>query len=411
MKHGCGCAQGWRAIVGMWLVLLAAGAPALAAPGLQVQVIKERAEKRRIEVAVQPADETGRAAVQVLVRDLERSGWFTVTAAGAVFRVEGSGRTDGHTLALPLTVRVAGNASVVWSREMQGAAAQYAAVAHCAADAIVEAITGVPGIASTRVVMVGARAGRRDIFVCDADGGNLAQVTQDASICVSPKWAGAGAEQFYYTSFRGGFPDIYRVNLRSRERRRMSSFPGINTGAELAPDGQTLVLTLSKDGNPDLYMMSVGGGTPVRLTRTQHAAEASGSWSPDGREVVYVSDRSGSPQLYISDVRQGNSRRLTYQGAENVAPDWGPDGRITYCSKRDGVYRICVTGPTEGDGPAVSPAGQDHEDPAWARDSRHIVCTRTSGFQTALYILDTLGDSPVRLVEDSSDWYAPDWSR
>ena len=52
----------------------------------------------------------------------------------------------------------------------------------------------------------------------------------------------------------------------------------------------------------------------------------------------------------------------------------------------------------------------DHEDPSWAPDGRHIVCSQTSNFHSDLYILDTLGDPPLRLTTIQGEWYSPDWS-
>ena len=50
------------------------------------------------------------------------------------------------------------------------------------------------------------------------------------------------------------------------------------------------------------------------------------------------------------------------------------------------------------------------DDPAWAPDSRHIVCSRTVSYRSGVYILDTLGGSPVRLVTLEGDWHSPSWS-
>jgi TolB protein len=155
--------------------------------------------------------------------------------------------------------------------------------------------------------------------------------------------------------------------------------------------------------------MNVMGGSLTRLTRTPHAAEASPAWSPDGSRMVFVSDRAGRPQLYVASASGGAMALLTTQGSENVAPDWGTDGRIAYCSKR-GAYQIWVADPSGGGSKPVPHDACDHEDPSWAPDNRHIVCTRTAGYRKRLYVLDTEGEPEVALTLPEGDWYSAAWS-
>ena len=109
-------------------------------------------------------------------------------------------------------------------------------------------------------------------------------------------------------------------------------------------------------------------------------------------------------------------RRLVYDGTirDNVAPEWGPDGRIAFCGRSGARYRIYVVDPSKSPAvpTAVSPEdGTDYEDPSWAPDARHIVCTRTAGRQRFLVVLDTLGDPPRNIpMPIAGDWYLPSWS-
>ena len=167
---------------------------------------------------------------------------------------------------------------------------------------------------------------------------------------------------------------------------------------------------LSKDGNPELYVRHLDGDRLTRLTRTAYAAEASPSWSPDGKQIVFVSDRSGSPQLYVVGHTGGQARRVSFRGSENVAPDWGPSGSIACSSRRGGRYQICTVDLVSGEKRQLTSGDADYEDPSWAPDGRHIVCARTSGFHSDLYVLDVLGDPPLRLTNLAGEWYCPAWS-
>ncbi len=395
----------------------AAGAVALAM-GLaacmhaaDVEIVKAGSIKTALSLKGMRADSQAASKTfrKVLEADLVRSGWFEIAVGGASVDVSGFCQGSGDRLTGQCRVvnNIAGK--TLLSEQLRGQVANPRQLAHRTADAIVKAVKGVPGIASTQIVMVGARVGRQDLYLCDADGARLRRATHDGAVCLSPSW-GKGVLEILYTSFHNGYPDAYRIDLGGGRRIRLAAYPGLNTGAVLSPDGRRIAMTLSKDGNPDLYVKDLRSGVLSRITRTAYAAEASPSWSPDGRQLVFVSDRAGRPQLYVQALYGKTAKRLTYEGRENAAPDWAADGRIAYSSRRGGTYEICIYDPVARRHTQLTRGDGDWEDPSWAPDSRHIVCTRTSGYRSHLYILDVMGDPPLRLTSSEGDWYSPDWS-
>jgi TolB protein len=380
-------------------------------PAADVVVTKTGSGKSAIDVSgLRGAGGASALFLKTLETDLVRSGWFVISSPGqGGIVVTGSCRESGGSLAVMCDVRNVGASSSYLAQTFRGDAARARRLAHEVADEIVRAVKGVPGIACTRIAMVGARQGKKDLYVCDYDGQNLTQLTREGVPCLGPGWSPAG-DRIVYMSFVRGYPDVYLIELANLRRTRISAYPGLNSGAAISPDGRTVALTLSKDGNPELYLMGLDGSRLTRLTRTLTAAEASPAWSPDGSQLVYVSDQSGSPQLYIISRAGGQGRRLTYRGSENVAPDWGPDGRIVCSSRQQGRYQICVIDPATGEPELLTSGGADHEDPSWAPNGRHIVYTRVAGYKKDLYVLDTMKDPEVRLLTIGGDWYSPSWS-
>lgn len=397
----------------LWLFLCVMGWTVLVttAPAVDVQIVKAGSGKVSIDLSAMACSGGSNAQVfkQTLENDLKLSGWFTVVGRGAgAVVVQGACEDRGGTVDVTCSVANAASQRFYFSgkRYSESSARR---LAHKISDEIVAAVKQKKGIASTRIAMVSGQGGAKHVYLCDADGGDLIRLTSEGTICMSPKWW-PDAGSLVYTSFHGGFPDVYRILLGAKRRERIVNFPGLNAGAEVSPDGRKIVLTLSKDGNPDLYIKNLDSGQLMRLTRTRHATEASPAWSPDGQNIVFVSDKSGSPQLYITRPGENTEKRVTFKGTENVSPDWGSDGRIVYSSRREGRYQICILDPRSGEQTQVTSDYVDHEDPAWAPDNRHIVFARTEKFQSVLYILDTLGDPPVRLTSSEGDWSFPAWS-
>lgn len=383
-----------------WYPAGAAGDPPL------ISVVKKGAEKDTVSLAsLRASGSNGQLFVQTLKRDLEFSGWFKVAASGSgAIAVSGSVAEMGGGIQSGCRVSWPGRA-FTWGRVSMGQA-EVRRQAHQLADEMVRLIKGEKGIAQTHIVFVNRRGrNNADLYMCDADGQGVMQITHDNVAAVGPRWTPNG-RNIYYTSFVQGYPAVVRVEIGGG-RSTLAAFRGLNTGAAASPDGSCVALILSYQGNPELYVLSLSSGRLRRLTETRNGVEASPCWSPDGRSIVYVSDITKTPQLYIVNVATKQSRRLTYRGVENVNPDWNSKGKIVYATKRGGGYQIAVVDPRVGEGACelVSPTG-DYEHPSWAPDSRHIVCSSRS----SLYILDTLGDPAVRLINIAGNWISPDWS-
>lgn len=341
---------------------------------------------------------------------LNRSGWFSVTAeASAPLQIHGSIQVENGDIVAQAEVVNQATGKSYFSRIYRDDEQQPHIPAHALTDAVVEAVKGVPGIATTRIVMVGSREGNKDLYLIGTGGHDFTQLTRDGAPSLSPSWS-PDAEQIYYTSFVRGFPDAYSIELASGRRTRVANYPGINAGATVSPNGRYLAIILSKEGNPELYVRDKRSGKLTRITRTPHASEASPTWSPDSQQIAYVSDSTGSPQVYVVSRTGGRPVRISFRGRENVSPSWGPDGRIAYSSRRDGRYQICIYNPTTREEQQLTRDPVDHENPSWAPNARHIVYSRTEGYSSAVYILDTLGDPQVRLTAFSGDWYFPAWS-
>ncbi len=379
----------------------------------QIRITKPAGEKITIQLAGLSGgeDEASRVFLQTLQRNLDRSGWFSVVRAGqAEVSAVGSVQVRRNQLHVQCTVMGTANRQQYLSQSYRHAADDARRLAHRVADDIVEAVTGRKGIASTRILLVGVTDNARELFIMDADGGNLRQLTRDRNIVVRPRW-GPTANQLTYTGYLQRFPDVYLVELETGNRTVVANYSGLNSGGVLSPDGRDMAVILSKDGNPELYIKNLRSGRLTRLTNTPRANEASPSWSPDGRQIVYVSDQAGRPHLYIISRDGGAPRRVTSRGTANVAPDWGPNGLIAFSSRIGGRYQIAIMDPqTEQIRYLDTPDHADYEDPSWAPNGRHLVCARRENFRSSIYVLDTVGDPPVRLTQQGGDWFSPAWS-
>ena len=398
------------------LLLAVAALAAFALPArAQVRVVKTAGDAMGIDLS--GLQVSGGAAAQAVRRTLEnnlnRSGWMETVGAGrgAVAARGSIVEAGGQVTFACQVVDAAGKVYV--GATYQQPAAQAVHLAHQVAHDVVVKVTGKPTFFLARLAMIGTRSGAKELYLADSSGQLVQQITQDRAICLKPRWS-PDNKLISYTSYLKKYPDVYTIDVATGARNRVAFYPGVNSGGAISPDGRSMALILSLNGNPDLYVQDLASRRLTQLTRTPRATEGSPSWSPDGARIAFVSDTSGAPQLYVVSRAGGAPDRLTFRGSQNVAPDWGANGLIAYQTLAGGrQFQIAVIDPASKQEKIITPYDASYEDPSWAPDGRHLAATRAVNYKYAVYLLDSaagMGDIPVALTT-SGDWYAPAWSR
>ena len=254
--------------------------------------------------------------------------------------------------------------------------------AHRAADMIYEKLTGIKGVFSTRVAYVTANQqgdGRLySLVVADQDGFNKHTIMESTDPIMSPAWS-PDSRQLAYVSFENNRSSIWVQTLRTGNRFRVSSEPGINGAPSFSPDGRKLVITLGGvDGNPDIYVLDINSRRKTRLT-THRAIDTEGSWSPDGQTIYFTSDRSGGPQIYRVPAAGGTPERVTFEGSYNARPRLSPDGKkLAMVTNDRGNFRIAVMD-LERKGFLVLSRGRQDESPSFAPNSDSLIYATREG--------------------------------
>ncbi len=102
--------------------------------------------------------------------------------------------------------------------------------------------------------------------------------------------------------------------------------------------------------NPGLYQIEATGQGRVRLT--DNGNDVRPVWAPDGRSVVFMSTRDGDMELYRLSLVDGSLLQLTDDPAQDGLPAVSPDSNlVVFASDRGGSWRLYVT-PLQG-GPTI----------------------------------------------------------
>lgn len=280
------------------------------------------------------------------------------------------------------------------------------------ADDVVEAFTGTPGVADTEIAFISDASGNREVYVMDADGGNVRRATRSGSINSFPDWT-PGGDGIVYTSYRyRNRPHLFVLSRGGDSPGRiLHSLDGsaIYRGVFHPSDGGRLAVVRSVEGAAEIFSVGRNGEDPERLTK-HPALDVGPSWSPDGERIAFVSDRTGSPQIYVMDADGGEVRRLTYDGSYNTSPAWSPDGKwIAYEARAEHQFDVWLIDPSgEVNVPLVTHPRSD-ESPSWAPDGRKLVFSSTRRGRSDLYVIDVNGENLRRVTRGPGEKTNPAW--
>lgn len=277
---------------------------------------------------------------------------------------------------------------VVVNRLIQGSSLQRAVLKAC--DLVVEQLLGQIGYFSGDLFFVGDRGQGKDIYQSDLFFQQVFQLTHDKSDPIMPRLSPCGKALVYTTYFKSGFPDIYKIDLISKERTAIATYKGTNNGAAFSPDGHSMAMMLSSSDIPQLYVTDAKGRKPRRLTQAK-SLKASPSWRKDGETIVYVSDELGGPQLFEVAATGGPSRRIPTQLSKYcVEPECHPKDRtIIFTAAVAKSFQIALYEGQKGSR-FITQGPEDYIEPFWLADGRHILCTQRKKKLRRLCIVDTV---------------------
>lgn len=154
----------------------------------------------------------------------------------------------------------------------------------------------------------------------------------------APNWSRDGnlllfnqGGKLYTIPVGGGEPKLLDTGFATR----------CNNDHGYSPDGSQLVISDHSQGNNQslIYTLPSTGGTPKLVTRLGPSYWH--GWSPDGKTLAYCAERNGNYDVYSISVDGGEETRLTTADGLDDGPDYSPDGQYIYFnSVRTGLMQI-----------------------------------------------------------------------
>ena len=286
-------------------------------------------------------------------------------------------------------------------------------LAHYISDGIYEEITGLKGVASTRLLYVteefSGGISQFKLNVADADGSNEQILLRSNEPIISPSWS-PDSKKVAYVSFETGMAKVFIQNIATGKREIVLENKFQISSPSWSPNGKFMSLTLYQDGNAEIYILNLKNKNLTRLTN-HYSIDTESSWSPNGSKIMFTSGRSGSPQLYEINLKKFNAKpqRITFEGNYNAKGSYLPNGEgVVFVHRKNSNFQIALKYFNEN---FVRPLtnSQLDESPSISANG-NVIIYAISENETGLLAGVTLSGARFRLPIKKGEVREPSWS-
>ena len=124
--------------------------------------------------------------------------------------------------------------------------------------------------------------------------------------------------------------DLWTVDVKGGQARRLTSDPGMEDDAAISPDGSMVAFSAEYEGPTDVYTMPIEGGLPQRRTWDGDAVVA--GWTPDGRILVRTRRYSTLPDNKLVAIDPNGNREILPL-AQAASGSFTPDGKTLFFTR------------------------------------------------------------------------------
>ena len=242
---------------------------------------------------------------------------------------------------------------------------------------------------------------------------------------ITPRGGGYG--QIAFASDRTGIPQIWVANADGTGLRQVTDTQQGACQPSWAPDGTQIVFISPCEAHQEIYLDASlfiinEDGTGLTPLPTVGGGDFDPAWSPNGEDIIFTSVRErGIPQIFIMHLADRSVERLS-EGDKDLQPSWFANGeQILFTTTRNGPYQIWIMN-ADGSSPQrfSSSGGKKDTYPEISPNEQVVIFTQSEsengvprlyaarypdGAATEFRVFQGAGNIPMRKADYSPDGF------
>ena len=284
------------------------------------------------------------------------------------------------------------------------------------ADWFVEKTLNFKGVSGSKIAYTAQKTNqRKNIMLSSYDGTVQKRFSYNLGSNNLASWSFDNKNILYTTFTRSSVQLTIQPSIR--RRAKILAFPsGFQPlGASWRKDGKSILLTLMKKGNSDIFSYNLADAKLEKIFAWK-SLETSPQMSPDGQKIAFVSDsaRPRRPQIYVHNILSHKTERVTFRGSYNSSPKWSPDGsQLVYERQLKGVFQLFKYTLLTRRHLQLTFGRYDSEKPDWSPNGKQIVFSAKKNNVSKLYYISAFGGRSIRVTTNANNIAEtnPVWSK
>ena len=257
-----------------------------------------------------------------------------------------------------------------------------------------------------KIVFTSYLDGRTSTYVTDTDGTNLVDLTKDGRASNYAIWSSDGEKLVFLDSISAQENGIFIVNADGTSPVEISlAGVGLVGGVSWSADGSKIAYrqyTLDEDFG--IFVADINGAETIRVSPDGTTSNRY-AWSPDGSKIAMSSGVYGGvfrPDIYV--INDDGTSKINVSNNSATADDfvtWSPDGaKMAYISSDDLGVSVAYT--VNADGSGKVQVATDVEPPGiwWSPDATRLAYRRDGGsLRSDIIVVNADGSNPVNVTK------------
>ena len=187
------------------------------------------------------------------------------------------------------------------------------------------------------------REGKDVLYLMDVAKASVrARLDLPIDVVISPVWS-PDDKQLVFSGTHGGISDLYIVDANGKNLRQLTNDKYGDLQPSWSPDGRRIAFASDRSPETNLSVlkldkwrinvMDLQSGA-IEVLPGQDGLNLNPQWSPDGRELAFISDRTGIPNVFLYDFANQQHYQITnVLGGVSAITEYSP--AITWARTAD----------------------------------------------------------------------------